>query len=152
MYDQWVEEVEEGKMVGLLMVDLSSAFDMVEVKTILMEKLKLLGLDNTALHWMKSFSTGRRQSVCIDGKLSPALDLVHGLAQGSVLAPLLYVLYTCDVPGLIHDHSVSISTPQVRCEKCGSLVSYIDDNSISVPRSSAIELSETLSSEYKKIA
>ena len=96
MYDQWVEEVKEGKMVGLMMFDQSSVFDMVEVRSILMEKLQLLGLDMTALKWMESFSTDRKQSVCIDGKLSPALDLEQGLAQGSILAPLRYVLFTCE--------------------------------------------------------
>ena len=79
MYDQWVEEIDQGKLVGTMMVDLSAAFDMVEF-SILQTKLELLGLDKKAIKWMKSFVLDRKQSVCIDGKLSSALRLEHGLA------------------------------------------------------------------------
>ena len=44
MYDHWIEGIEEGKLVGAMMVDLSSAFDMVKVP-ILLEKMELLGMD-----------------------------------------------------------------------------------------------------------
>ena len=44
MYDKWVEDVEEGKLVGVMMIDLSAAFDMVD-HTLLLEKLHLFGLE-----------------------------------------------------------------------------------------------------------
>ena len=47
MYDQWAEEVEQGRMVGVMMIDLSAAFDMVD-HTLMLEKLKLFGLDEVA--------------------------------------------------------------------------------------------------------
>ena len=149
MYDQWVEELDEGMMVGLMLVDMSSAYDMVEVPGILTEKLKLLGLDENAISWIESFSVGRKQAVAIDGKLSPALELEYGLVQGSILAPLLYVLYTCEAPDLVHDHPITISNPSTRCGRCGSIVSYIDDNSYSVARRTPEELSEALTTQYE---
>ena len=51
MYDSWVHSVEEGEMAGVMMVDLSAAFDMVD-HGILLEKLKLMGLENNAVKWM----------------------------------------------------------------------------------------------------
>ena len=45
MYDQWVEEVDRGMMVGVMMIDLSAAFDMVDF-SIILEKLNFFGLDN----------------------------------------------------------------------------------------------------------
>ena len=151
MYDQWVEEMEEGMLVGVMMVDLSAAFDMVEIP-ILKEKLKLFGLDEHAVAWMQSYLTGRKQSVVVDGKMSAPLDIEHGLAQGSVLAPLLYIIYTCDVPDLVHQHPVTVCLPHTRCHQCGSTVSYIDDNSFSVSRPSPEELSQVLTEQYTKIS
>ena len=72
MYDCWVRAVDGGEMAGAMMLDLSAAFDMVD-HGILLEKLKLLGLESKAVMWMKSYLTGRSQSVCIDGCLSLAL-------------------------------------------------------------------------------
>ena len=48
MYDKWVEDVEEGNLVGAMLVDLSATFDMVEVP-IMLEKLKLFGMEKEAL-------------------------------------------------------------------------------------------------------
>ena len=53
MYDMWAEEVDKGNMVGVMMVDLSAAFDMVDYN-LLLQKLKLFGLDTKAVVWMSS--------------------------------------------------------------------------------------------------
>ena len=114
--------------------------------------MALLGLDLNSLQWLESFSTGRTQSVSIDGKLSPALDLVHGLVQGSILAPLLYILFTTDIPDLVHDHHVSINNPKTYCNNCGSTVSFMDDNTNSVGCNTPEELSSKLSQQFQVIS
>ena len=97
------------KWKGAMMLDLSAAFDMVD-HGILMEKLKLLGLESKAVMWMKSYLTGRSQNVCIDGCLSLALPLVCGVPQGAVLGSLLYIL---DLPDIIHsNHEQQLSYKQ----------------------------------------
>ena len=74
MYDSWVRAVDEGEMAGVMMIDLSAAFDMVD-HGILLEKLKLIGLEDTAVKWVNSYLTGRSQCVCVDGCLSSALPI-----------------------------------------------------------------------------
>ena len=84
MYDQWVEEVDRGMMVGVMMIDLSAAFDMVDY-SILIDKLEMFGLDPQSLRWMNSYLRGRTQSVTIDGCLSPSLEIEYGVPQRSIL-------------------------------------------------------------------
>jgi hypothetical protein len=74
LYDKWVEEVEDGKMVGVLFCDQSAAFDLCD-HTILIEKLRLMGLEAGALSWIRSYLSNRRQSCFVDGELSSALNL-----------------------------------------------------------------------------
>ena len=90
MVDQWAEEVERGKIVGLMMTDQSSAYDMVSF-SIMKSKLALFGLSGRALEWVDSFMRGRTQVTCVDGKVSLALELEQGVTQGSSLSPLLYI-------------------------------------------------------------
>jgi hypothetical protein len=76
MYDQWLEEVEDGKMVGVMMVDLSAAFDMVDHK-LLLEKLELFGLDENALQWVSSYLSQRCLSVWMAAYLHHCLLIVE---------------------------------------------------------------------------
>ena len=109
MYDSWVEEVDDGNLVGVMMVDLSAAFDMVD-HDILLKKLQLFGLDDMALSWVKSYLSGRCQSVYVDGCLSPPLYIACGVPQGSVLGMLLYILFTNDLQDSVHEeHILNIS-------------------------------------------
>ena len=151
MYDTWVEEVDSGNMVGVMMVDLSAAFDMVDFE-ILLKKLELFGLDTIAVQWMKSYLTGRCQSVFVDGYLSPPLSIICGVPQGSILGPLLYILYTNDIPDLVHHHQVSVSRPAPYCHPCGGTVCYVDDSTYSLARSDPAALSGALTDQYQSIA
>ena len=126
MYDQWVEEVKSGMMVGVMMIDLSAAFDMVDHE-LLLQKLELFGMDARALRWVESYLTTRYQSVCVDGCLSPPQLVECWVPQGSILGPLFYILFTHDIPDLVHDHPVSYRSPVPYCKECGSTVCYVDD-------------------------
>ena len=61
LYDTWIEEVEQGSMVGVLLCDQSAAFDLCD-HYLLVEKLKLMGVDNSAAAWFSSYLSGRKQS------------------------------------------------------------------------------------------
>ena len=74
LYDEWVEEVEAGKMVGVLLCDQSAAFDLCD-HYILIEKMKLMGVDDISAAWFCRYLSGRRQSCYADGQLSAPLNI-----------------------------------------------------------------------------
>ena len=101
MYDVWLETTEHGKMAGAMMIDLSAAFDMVD-HCLLLQKLTLLGFSDGAQAWINSYLSGRQQQVCIDGQLSDKEVVDVGVPQGSILGPLLYILFSNDLPEVVH--------------------------------------------------
>jgi hypothetical protein len=79
-------------LLGLL--DLSAAFDTVD-HDVLVERLERTnGIHSVALDWLRSYLHGRRQTVLYDGVSSTLRSLVCGVPQGTVLGPLLFLLYT----------------------------------------------------------
>ena len=151
MYDHWTQEVDDGNMVGVMMIDLSAAFDMVD-HPLLLDKLRLFGLGEPAIQWFQSYLSGRTQSVLIDGCLSPPLEIECGVPQGSILGPLLYIMFTNEIPDLAHNHAVSYQHSQPCRSTCGSTVCYVDDGTYSVGHADASILSQKLSAQYSKIA
>ena len=151
MYDQWIEEMEDGKLVGIMMIDLSAAFDMVDHQ-LLLKKLELFGLEEGVILWMLSYLSGRSQSVFIDGCLSPPLAIECGVPQGSILGPLLYIIFTNDIPDLVHHHPIPAQEYLPYCTQCGSTVCYVDDCTFSHGNKDPQELSEELNVQYKRIS
>ena len=78
-------------------LDISKAFDRVWHRG-LIYKLKRAGIDGKLLEWIKSYLEGRKQRVCIDGNYSEWEYIEAGVPQGSILGPLLFLIYINDLP------------------------------------------------------
>jgi len=91
-------------LLGLL--DLTAAFDCVDHSLVLQRLQCNVGLTGTALCWMSSFLTGRTQQVAYDGQLSPTRPVQFGVLRGSVLGPLLFVLYTAELSQVVTNHGL----------------------------------------------
>ena len=158
LYDKWVEEVEDGKMVGVLFCDQSAEFDLCD-HTIRIKKRRLIGLEADALSWIRSYLSNKKRSCFVDWELSYALNIFDcGVPQGSVGGPLIWLCFTCDQPDVVHDHPVdgqdlhrgcqAHAEGQVDQAECGELVGYVDDGAYSFAHSDPTVLSRVLTEKY----
>ena len=82
----------------MLFLDLSAAFDTIDVEKLLEILEKEIGVSGIALKWFRSFLTGRTQKVRIGGEFSKTLEVLFGVPQGSVLGPILFNIYVRSLP------------------------------------------------------
>ena len=151
MQQQWLDGFDKGEISALLALDMSAAFDLVSHK-ILLEKIQLYTADKegTVVNWLKSYLSGRKQVVSLEGALSEELEVKHGVPQGSILGPLLYIIYTSDFPEAIHSHTEPDLI--VNCRDCGLLSCYADDTTYIVSGVDPEQISQQISRQYSNLS
>ena len=129
--------LDGGCEAKLVQIDFSAAFDKVNHEGLLF-KLRSVGVGGTVLSVISQFLSGRRQCVLVDGGLSSFVDVVSGVPQGSVLGPLLFILYTADLFSIIDN----------------LLVGYADDATLISARRPAnkVSVSNSLQCDIDKIS
>ena len=92
----WATKGEDGLVTGVLLWDLSAAFDTLDCEGAC-EKLKIYGLKERSIQWIRSFLTQRSQRVKIGNAISSSRSVSTGVPQGGVLSPLVFVLFVADL-------------------------------------------------------
>ena len=105
IYNDLVLNVCEGRSSVLVLLDLSAAFDTIDHK-ILLEDASRFGVRDSALSLLESYLSDRFQRVVADGAISGQIPLRFGVPQGSVLGPLLFVIYVSSLSSLLSAHGV----------------------------------------------
>ena len=89
--------MDRGEVNGVIMLDLRKAFDLISHECLL-EKLRIYQCDDNSSKWFRSYLTGRTQQTSVKGHLSETAVITAGVPQGSIMGPLLFILYMNDLP------------------------------------------------------
>ena len=101
IYNTFCKSLDEGKEVRAVFCDISKAFDRVWHKGLIF-KLESIGVSDSLLRWFSDYLVERKQRVVLPGAASSWQNVKTGLPQGSILGPLLFLIYINDIVEDIH--------------------------------------------------
>ena len=130
------ESIDSGKFGCGIFIDLKKAFDTVN-HDILLRKLEHYGVRGPILKWFESYLTGRKQYVFYNGATSEIKNITCGVPQGSVLGPLLFLIYINDLPNI---------------SKKLTFFLFADDTNIYYESKNLKEIEKTVNEELKKLS
>ena len=115
-------------ITGLTLIDFHKAFDVINHE-LLLKTPSTYGVNDLSLKWFRSYLSGRKQYVHINGCCSTSKQLLQGVPQGSILGPILFLLFVNDMPSSICDSTLDIYADDTTLSKSSNWenVSHLAD-------------------------
>ena len=133
--NNWSVNIDNGLINGVIFIDLKKAFDTID-HGIILRKLSYYGVDQVALNWFSSYLGNRVQKCQVNGHLSSSSVINCGVPQGSIIGPLLFLLYINDLPNCL-----TIAEPNM----------YADDTNLTVSADNLADLKHKMNLELANI-
>ena len=106
VHNDILRAIDEKRSVFLILLDLSAAFDTVNHSILLDRMFSRFGIKEQALEWFKSYLNGRSFRVCVEGGTSTNRSFQCGVPQGSILGPILFLIYTSPIGDILRKHGI----------------------------------------------
>ena len=124
------QSVDHGKAFGVLLTDLSKAFDWFPF-SLFMAKLKAYGFHNSSLKWVNDYLSHRSQRTQVGNEYSSWKEIISGVLQGSILGLLFFNIHLCDLLFILDKFDIANSaggnTPYVTGDKISSVVKLSEE-------------------------
>ena len=97
MNDKILKGFDDGLVTGMILIDLQKAFDMIN-HDILLKKLSIIGFSDHTVKWFQSYLSSHKFPINLENSFSEVSSILCGVPQGSILDPLLFLIYLNDMP------------------------------------------------------
>ena len=134
LHDKILKGFDKGLMTGMILIDLQKAFDTID-HDILLKKLSAIGFSNHTIGWFKSYLSNRLFRVNLGNCYSDPSNITCGAPQGSILGPLLFLIYVNDMPQAVKSN----------------LFLYADDSCLIFHGKNVIEIEKQLNGHFTSI-